>query len=61
MLALGIGVRPAGALLLTLPPISLPSLVMVAPSFRARVLVVVTTAIVGFGVTGGLLAVRLHL
>ena len=61
MLALGVGVGPAGALLMTLPPISLPSLVMVAPSFRARILFVVTTAVVGFGVTGGLLAVWLHL
>jgi uncharacterized protein len=61
MLALGIGVGPAGALLMTLAPISLPSLAMVAPSFRARVLIVVTGAVVAFGAAGGLLAVWLHL
>jgi len=61
MLALGIGVGPAGALLITLAPISLPSLAMVAPSFRPRVLVTVTTAVVAFGIAGGLLAVWLHL
>ena len=38
MLALGVGAGPAGALLMTLAPISLPSLAMVAPSFRPRVL-----------------------
>jgi uncharacterized membrane protein YraQ (UPF0718 family) len=61
MLALGIGAGPAGALLITLAPISLPSLAMVAPSFRPRVLVTVTTAVVAFGIAGGLLAVWLHL
>ena len=61
MLALGIGAGPAGALLMTLAPISLPSLAMVAPSFRVRVLIVVTGAVVAFGAAGGLLAVWLHL
>jgi hypothetical protein len=46
---------------MTLAPISLPSLAMVAPSFRARVLIVVTGAVVAFGAAGGLLAVWLHL
>jgi uncharacterized protein len=61
MLALGIGSGPAGALLMTLPPISLPSLAMVAPSFRPRVLAVVTASVLVFGVAGGLLAVALKL
>ena len=38
MLALGMGVGPAGALLMTLPPVSLPSLAMVGGSFRLQTL-----------------------
>ena len=57
MLALGLGSGPAAALLLTLPPVSLPSLAMLVRSFPARVLVAVAAAVVGFGVLGGWLAV----
>lgn len=59
MLSLGMGVGPAGALLTTLPPISVPSLAMLARSFRPRVLLVVTVSVVAFGVVGGLMAVGL--
>jgi uncharacterized membrane protein YraQ (UPF0718 family) len=59
MLSLGIGVGPAGALLMTLPPVSAPSLAMVARSFRPPVLIFVAAAIVVFGVVAGLLAVAL--
>lgn len=38
MLALGLGAGPAAALLMTLPPVSVPSFVMLAGSFRWRVL-----------------------
>lgn len=48
-LALGIGAGPAGALLITLPALSLPSLVMVGRSFPRRVLAAaaLTCALVG--------------
>ncbi len=59
MLSLGMGVGPGGALLMTLPPISLPSLAMLARSFPPRVLAVVSTAVVMFGLIGGLMAVSL--
>ncbi|MGF6596993.1 uncharacterized membrane protein YraQ (UPF0718 family) [Paraburkholderia sp. GAS448] len=59
MLSLGMGVGPAGALLMTLPPISVPSLVMLARSFRPRVLSVVAVSVVAFGVVAGLLAIAL--
>jgi uncharacterized membrane protein YraQ (UPF0718 family) len=59
MLALGMGVGPAGALLMTLPPISVPSLAMLARSFRPRVLTVVAVSVVAFGVAGGLLTIGL--
>jgi uncharacterized membrane protein YraQ (UPF0718 family) len=59
MLALGMGVGPAGALLLTLPPISVPSLAMLARSFRPRLLAMVAVAVVGLGIVSGLLAVGL--
>jgi uncharacterized membrane protein YraQ (UPF0718 family) len=60
MLALGMAAGPAGALLMTLPPISLPSLVMVGRSFSAKVLATVILSVLLFGLIGGLLAVALH-
>lgn len=59
MLALGLGGGPAAALLMTLPPVSLPSLAMLGRSFPARVLVAIAVAVVGFGVLGGALAALL--
>jgi uncharacterized membrane protein YraQ (UPF0718 family) len=59
MLSLGMAVGPAGALLMTLPPISLPSLVMVSRSFKPQILAMVTVAVVLFGIAGGYLAVAL--
>jgi hypothetical protein len=56
MLALGMGAGPAGALLMTLPPVSVPSLVMVGGSFRLQTLLFVAGGVVLFGVAGGLLA-----
>ena len=60
MLSLGMGVGPAGALIMTLPPISAPSLAMVVRSFRMPVLAVVVGATVTFGVVGGVIAVWLR-
>jgi uncharacterized protein len=59
MLSLGMGVGPAGALLMTLPPISLPSLVMIGRSFRPAMLATVMVAVIAFGVAAGLVAVGL--
>ncbi len=59
MLSLGMDVGPAGALLMTLPPISAPSLWMLARSFRPRVLAFVSLSVVGFGLAAGLLALAL--
>jgi uncharacterized protein len=59
MLSLGVGVGPAGALLMTLPPISVPSLAIISRSFRPQTLLLVTLSVVGFGIAGGLLAVGL--
>lgn len=58
MLSLGMGVGPAGALLMTLPPISLPSMAMLARSFPPRILAMVAAAVVAFGVAAGVLAVN---
>jgi uncharacterized membrane protein YraQ (UPF0718 family) len=60
MLGLGLGVGPAGALLMTLPPISLPSMAMLARSFPPRTLAVVGLSVVLFGVAGGALAIALR-
>jgi len=59
MLALGVGAGPAGALLMTLPPISLPSMAMLHRSFPPRILAAVAGAVVLFGLAGGALAVAL--
>ncbi len=59
MLSFGMAAGPAGALLMTLPPVSLPSVAMLARSFPRRVLTVVTLAVIAFGVLGGLLAAGL--
>jgi uncharacterized membrane protein YraQ (UPF0718 family) len=59
MLSLGMGVGPAGALLMTLPPISLPSLTMLARSFPPRILAATAAAVVLFGIAGGALAIAL--
>jgi uncharacterized membrane protein YraQ (UPF0718 family) len=61
MLALGLGSGPAAALLITLPPVSLPSLVMLAGYFPARLLVSIATIVACLGVLGGVVAVLLQM
>lgn len=60
MLALGVGVGPAAALLMTLAPVSLPSLVMAQKAFSLRTLALVGAAVMVVGVAAGLLAVALR-
>jgi uncharacterized membrane protein YraQ (UPF0718 family) len=57
MLSLGMAAGPAGALLMTLPPISVPSLAMLGRSFPPRVLAFVASAVVLFGIASGMLVV----
>jgi uncharacterized membrane protein YraQ (UPF0718 family) len=59
MLSLGIGAGPAGALLMTLPPISLPSMAMLSRSLPPRILAAVAGGVVVFGLAGGALAIAL--
>ncbi|SPB13383.1 membrane protein [Caballeronia novacaledonica] len=59
MLSLGMATGPAGALLMTLPPVSVPSLAMLARSFPPRVLAFVAAAVVLFGIVSGLIAAAL--
>ncbi len=61
MLASGVGASPAGVLLMTLAPLSLPSLVMVGRVFPVRVLAALAGLTVAAGLLGGLLAHVLHL
>ena len=60
MLTLGMGAGPAGALLMTLPPVSVPSMAMLFQSFPPRVLAVTGVGVVLFGVLAGGLAILLH-
>lgn len=59
MLSLGMGVGPAVALLMTLPSISLPSLLMLRQSFTPKVLMTVTLLTMAIGAASGLVAVVL--
>lgn len=56
LMSFGLGVGPAGALLLTLPAISLPSLLLIRRVFSRKVLVFVGSSVAVFGVIGGLIA-----
>ena len=53
-MAYGMGGGPAAALLLTLPAVSLPSLLLVSKSFPKRVLVFVSASVVVLGVAAGI-------
>jgi uncharacterized membrane protein YraQ (UPF0718 family) len=57
----GLGSAGAGVLLTTLPPVSLPSLVMVGRALPARVLFFVSGSVVVLGLLSGLAAAALHL
>ena len=59
MLSLGMGAGPAGALLMTLPPVSVPSIAMLVRSFKPKLLIIVTVTVIAFGILAGLLAVGL--
>jgi len=59
LMAFGLGVGPAAALLTTLPPVSLPSLVMVGKSVPVRVLVFVAASVFTLGLLSAAIAVGL--
>ncbi|MFJ7795074.1 permease [Pseudomonas sp. NPDC096950] len=59
MMTLGMGTAPAVALLMTLPSISLPSLLMLRKDFNTRVLVSVALMTMGIGVISGLVGAAL--
>ena len=59
LMTLGLGVGPAVALLMTLPSISLPSLLMLRRSFDTRVLVSVALLTMLVGIVSGLLGLAL--
>jgi uncharacterized membrane protein YraQ (UPF0718 family) len=61
MLGFGIGAGPAGVLLLTLAPLSLPSLVMIGKAFPRPVLAALALLTAALGLTAGLLAILLGL
>jgi uncharacterized membrane protein YraQ (UPF0718 family) len=56
MLSLGMASAPAAALLLTLPPVSVPSLAMLGRSFPPRILALTGACVVACGVVAGLIA-----
>jgi len=61
LMSYGLGPFGAGALLATLPAVSLPSLVMIARSFALRTLIMVTVAVAVLGVLSGVAALLLGL
>jgi uncharacterized membrane protein YraQ (UPF0718 family) len=56
MLALGMGVGPAAALIMTLPAISLPSLAMLGGAFSLRIRLLIAVGVVLSGIAAGLIA-----
>lgn len=60
LLVAGVGPGPAAALLLTLPALSLPSLVMVRRSFPSHVLLALTGCVAALGAASGIAAEALH-
>jgi uncharacterized protein len=60
MLALGVGAGPAAAVMMTLPPISLPSLAMTGKVLSVRVLGVISLAVFVMGIAAGLAAMLLN-
>jgi uncharacterized membrane protein YraQ (UPF0718 family) len=56
MMSLGLGTAPAVALLMTLPSVSLPSLLMLRKSFAPKVLIVVALLTMLVGIVSGLVA-----
>ncbi|OZI30777.1 hypothetical protein CAL29_22585 [Bordetella genomosp. 10] len=59
MLSLGMAAGPAAALLMTLPPVSLPSLAMVARSFRPAELAILVAGVLAMALVAAGLAVGL--
>ncbi len=59
MLMAGGAVGPVAALLVTLPPVSLPSLTMVARSFQRTHMVILIGGVLAIGILAGFLAVAL--
>lgn len=59
LMAIGLPAGPAMALLLTLPTISLPSLLMAGRSFKARTLATIGLSVAAMGIVGGLIAMGL--
>jgi len=54
LMAAGVGMGPLGALVLTLPALSLPSMLMVRAAFPGRVIVAMGLAVMGMGLVGAL-------
>jgi uncharacterized membrane protein YraQ (UPF0718 family) len=59
LLAAGVGAGPVGALILTLPALSLPSMLMVRRAFPPRVIVATGLAVASMGLVGAGLLVAL--
>lgn len=56
LMSFGLGVGPGVALMMTLPAVSIPSLIMVKRVFPAKVLIFVTISVMVVGVITGILA-----
>ena len=61
MLSLGMATAPAAALLVTLPPVSVPSLAMLGRSFPIRILALTCACVVVGGIAAGAIAVVIGL
>jgi uncharacterized membrane protein YraQ (UPF0718 family) len=55
LMAAGVGMGPLGALVLTLPALSLPSMLMVRGAFPGRIIVATGFAVMGMGLVGSII------
>lgn len=56
LMSFGLGVGPAAALMITLPAVSLPSILILKNAFPAKVLIFVLVAVAVIGIISGLIA-----
>lgn len=56
LMSFGLGIGPAATLLMTLPAVSLPSLLIIKRAFSTRILIFVTLAVALVGIISGLIA-----
>jgi uncharacterized protein len=59
LMSFGLGVGPAAALLITLPAVSLPSILIIKRAFSTKILLFVLASVAGIGILSGFIAMAI--